>query len=161
MTESERHELYRNAWTSYDNGEPKEAIALLNDVISQTTSHKLKSLYLGTLGLFLQESDELDLALSACKEAIELAPKNADALTQIGIVKLKLNDEVAAIDYFERATSIQPTEYNWTFLAKSQLRTAPIAAKLSAENALALNSEWDEARIVLIAAQKAIKAEGH
>lgn len=160
MTESEAHELFRSAWSAYDDGKSRDAISLLENAISGTTNHKAKSVYLATLGMFLEETNELERAATVCKEAIDLVPKNADAHTQMGIVKLKLGDDKAAAHYFERSAALSPTPEIWTFLGRAQLSSDAVAAKASALKALALDPEWEEAKSLLIAAEAGVSEYG-
>lgn len=160
MTDSEAHELFKSAWSAYDNGKSHEAIILLETAISATSNHKAKSVYLATLGKFLEETNELERAVTVCKEAIDLVPNNADALSQMGIVRLALGDYKTAAHYFERCANLRPEQCIWTLLGRAQLLSDPVAAKISALNALALDPDWDEAKSLLAAAEAAAGESG-
>ncbi len=91
------------------------------------------------------------LVLSACEnEPPPPPPPPVDALT-LGYRAAHAGDHGAAVGHFEMATEAQPEESEaWTGLARAQLRAdQPIAAMLSAQQAVALAGESADAHELL------------
>lgn len=90
---------YNKAVTNFENGQLDEAIINIDKSIKfdPTTSN---SYYIK--GVIRQKSD-LNGAILLYKKAIQLNPKNSDALTKCGIAYGKLNDMKNACKYFKLA----------------------------------------------------------
>ena len=61
-------------------------------------------------GMLYYRGQQYDDSERELQEAVRLDPRSAPALAALGRLRLRVNDDTAAIDFFERALAIQPQD---------------------------------------------------
>lgn len=61
-------------------------------------------------GMLYYRGRRYDDSEKELQEAVQLDPRSAPALAALGRLRLRMNDDPAAIDYFEKALAIQPQD---------------------------------------------------
>jgi tetratricopeptide (TPR) repeat protein len=105
------------------------------------------------LGVAQFHSKDLPAAEKSLSEALRLSPKNAEALTELGLVRLQRGHASDAVQLFGKALKEQPAYHpallNWAVVAQQNLRDPNLALqkyreylalKPVPENALAVNA---------------------
>lgn len=62
-------------------------------------------------GMLLYRAEQYDDAEKELEEALRLEPRSSAALAALGRLRLRVNDDSAAIDYFQKALAIQPQDW--------------------------------------------------
>ncbi len=114
-------------------------------------------LYWTTKAQFLLDLKRYSESEQAVSNALELDPGNATALFAQGLIELKSRRFRESAEAFLIAAEISPTHQTYTMLGGVQLELDPHEALRSAEKALELEPDWDEAQTVLSEAKRRIE----
>ncbi len=110
-----------HAWQLTANGQPQEAITLLERLITADPANADTRLLLGSL---LMEQNQKAECLDQLTAAVRLRPKSDEAQNALGEAYVKFGDNAAARIAFEKAVALKPT----SGIAQSNLGQALLAA---------------------------------
>lgn len=96
----------KSSFDNYSNKNFREAIKDLEELIE--LNPQLKSGYLNNIGMCYQELKDRKKALQYFNEAIEVDPKNINALSGAAETYLKLGDKAKAIELFRQIITLSP-----------------------------------------------------
>ena len=88
------------AWALSEMGRDEEALDTLDPLLEEFPK---SARLLGTLGVVLSNTDDLEDARDALEEAIDLNPDDEVSLANLGLVCEKLRDYERALELFDRA----------------------------------------------------------
>ncbi len=103
------------AWALSEMGRDEEALDTLDPLLEEFPK---SARLLGTLGVVLSNTDDLEDARDALEEAVELAPDDEVALANLALVYEKLRDYKAALDLYDRALSLG-ADIDWILQRKA------------------------------------------
>ena len=130
----------------------------LDSAINLVDCPKVQSVYYTIQGGFLLQHQHHSRAIDAFKTAVETLDKNYVAWNHLGLAYFDLGEFENAANSFGASIAIRPDFNAFTLLAKSQLHFDAAAAVQSAESALRLKPDWDEAMEVCDAAKNERRA---
>jgi tetratricopeptide (TPR) repeat protein len=144
--DAEMHGYYCAAWKAFDEGHLDEALANLDSAISLADVPEVQSTYHAVYGGFLYRKGFYDRATLACTKAVNILHRNVMAWNYLGLSYLEMGEYKKAAFAFARSVTVRQDFNVYTLLAKCQLHFDAEAAVRSAESALSLSPDWDEAR---------------
>lgn len=103
------------AWALTEMGRDEEALETLEPLVEEFPE---SSRLLGTLGVVLSNTDDLEEARDALEEALSLSPKDEVALANLALVYEKLRDYQQAIELYERALGLG-ADIDWVLQRKA------------------------------------------
>ena len=146
------YDLFQESWKEAEKNEMQLALELINEAIEISPRC---SLYWTTKAQFVLELGNLEEARSTAQVATDLDSGNAHAWALLGEVHGLLGQSESAASCLLEAVRLEPDHVNYTLLASVQAEYDPEAAMQSAQKALQINPNWDEAtRIVAVSRER-------
>ncbi len=105
------------AWALSELGRDQEALETLDPLLE---AYPRSARLLGTLGVVLSNTEDLDDAREALEEAVELAPEDEVSLANLALVYEKLRDYDRAIELYDQALGLG-ADIDWVLLRKSNV----------------------------------------
>ncbi|MEW6252051.1 MAG: tetratricopeptide repeat protein [Planctomycetota bacterium] len=103
------------AWALSELGRDEEALQTLDPLLEEFPK---SARLLGTLGVVLSNTDDLEDARDALEEAVELSPDDEVALANLALVYEKLRDYKGAINLYDKALSLG-ADIDWILQRKA------------------------------------------
>ncbi|MBP7747550.1 MAG: tetratricopeptide repeat protein [Phycisphaerae bacterium] len=107
------------AWALTEMGRDDEALETLDPMIEEFPK---SARLLGTLGVVLSNSDDLEDARDALEEAVELSPEDEVSLANLALVHEKLREYDRAIELYDRALNLG-ADIDWVLQRKAAALT--------------------------------------
>lgn len=107
------------AWALTEMGRDEEALAMLDPMLEE---YPKSARLLGTLGVVLSNTNDLEDARDALEEAVDLSPDDEVALANLALVYEKLREYERAIELYERALELG-ADIDWVLLRKASALT--------------------------------------
>ena len=107
------------AWALTEMGRDEEALAMLDPLLEEFPK---SARLLGTLGVVLSNTNDLEDARDALEEAVDLSPDDEVAIANLALVYEKLREYERAIDLYERALELG-ADIDWVLLRKAAALT--------------------------------------
>ena len=148
------------AWQAFREGDFGQTMVAIDNAIAHASGDLLRSAYLAAKGGFLRRFNRVEEAKSVLNDATQLVPRNVFALSELGLLSLQEEDYREAEKCFTTVVEATPSAASYTLLAASQLLANPSAARRNAEQALALDPDWEDAKVVRAAATESLAENG-
>lgn len=143
--------LFREASLLRKKGHLNAAISLMEDVasLSEELPPSASSLYLAVLGEFYEEAGRSDDGVECANRALEIHPKNFHAMNLLGKIRSAEGYYEEAAKYYRKSVALKPDYAVYTLLSAVEYEFDLARAAEHAQEALRLNPDWREARVVL------------
>jgi protein O-mannosyl-transferase len=142
-------ELVHLGFGIYDqkHGHIQEAITEYEIALHMTAEPTTRAAAYSDLGSAYRELRDDELARKNFTAALQIDPNQTMALVGMGLLMQKSGDLTAAIQYYTRAMSVQPTDVGYILLAQAQYRAGDRAdAEAAVASGSKLSSDLNAAR---------------